>query len=291
MRGMNRWAMGIGALAVVAAATVGFAVGDALATPGRHAATISSSSSSRTSSDLEWGWDLAPGKTIEVRGVNGWIHVERASGSKTEVSAEKKWRRSDPDEVKIEIVPNAEGVIVCAVYPGRWGEKNSCEGGHNSVHNNDVQVNFTVRVPSGVRCVARTVNGEIEALRLDSPADAQTVNGSIEVTSTRPVTAQTVNGSIHAEMGTLGREDLEFQTVNGSVTLVIGGRVDARLRARTLNGDIESDWPLTIESGRVSRHRIDAVIGRGGPELRVETVNGGIHLVQRGGSSRSKDED
>jgi len=292
MRGMKAWSSGVGALAVVAAATVGFAVGDALATPGRHAATIGSSSDHRAQSDLEWSWDLAPGKTLEIKGINGWIHVDRARGTKTSVSVEKKARHSDPDEVKIEVVPTAEGITICAVYPGRWGSPNSCESGdgeHSHVDNNDVQVYFTVHVASGVRCVPKTVNGDIEVASVDGPVDARTVNGSIDLSSTKPVSAQTVNGSIRADMGMLGRDDLDFQTVNGSVTVVVGGRVDARLVARTLNGDIDSDWPLTIESGKVSRHRIDATIGRGGPQLRIETVNGGIHLRQRGGPSRDDD--
>jgi hypothetical protein len=295
MSGLKSSIRGIGALAIVAAATVGFAVGDALATPGRQAATISSRDDSRSEKDfksqddLQWGWNLAAGKTIEIRGVNGWIHVERAKGNRTEVSAEKKWRRSDPDEVKIEVIPTENGVTICAVYPGRWGEKNSCEPNHshNNVHDNDVQVNFTVRLPSGVRCDANTVNGGIEAEDLDSQAELTTVNGSILASSTRPLSAHTVNGSIRASMGALGRHDLEFQTVNGSVTLTFGGPLDARLHASTLNGDIDSDFPLTIEGRHISRRNIDATIGSGGPELRVATVNGGIRLRRTGSSERS----
>lgn len=282
MRGITTMAR-FGTLAVVAAATVGFAVGDALATPVRQAATIGGAPAPHAQSDLEWSWDLAPGKTLEVKGVNGWIHIERAGGSRTEVSAVKRARRSNPDEVRIEVVPRADGVTVCAVYPGRFGEKNSCEGGQN-VRNNDVQVEFTVRLASGVRCLARTVNGEIEAAAVDGPVDARTVNGSIQVASSRAVSAETVNGSIRVSMGELGRDDLAFRTVNGSVTLTIGGPIDARLRARTVNGEIESDFPLTVE-GRISRHRLDATLGRGGPEVRMETVNGGIRLRRHGGST------
>lgn len=286
MRGTRFGFGGFVRLAIVAAAAVGFAVGDAQATPARQAATIGSASASRAASDFEWGWDLAPGKTLAIKGVNGWIHVERAAGARTEVRAVKTARRSNPDEVKIEVVPGPDGVTICAVYPGGWGRRNSCEageGGHNHVDNNDVQVNFTVRLAAGVRCAAKTVNGEITAEALDSPLEARTVNGSIEVASARPVSAKTVNGSIHAEMGTLGRDDLEFATVNGSITLAIGGRVNARVQASTLNGDIDSDFPLTVK-GRFGRHHLDGTIGQGGPEIRASTVNGAIRLRQAGRS-------
>ena len=36
-----------------------------------------------------------------------------------------------------------------------------------NVQNNDVTVRFTVRVPAGVAFVGRTVNGEVEATRLN----------------------------------------------------------------------------------------------------------------------------
>lgn len=283
MRGMRRT---FGALAVVAAATVGFAVGDALATPASQAATIGGASNRHDDNDLQWGWDLAPGKTLEVKGVNGWIHIERATGKRTEVQAVKRWRRSNPDDVHIEVIENENGVTVCAVYPGLFGRRNSCEDGeHINLRNNDVQVEFTLHVAPGVRVLARTVNGEIAGEAVDGPIEARTVNGSIALASSRHVSAQTVNGSVHVDLGTLGKEDLDFKTVNGSVTLSVGGPIDAQLRARTVNGEIESDFPLTIDGGRMSRHHIDATMGRGGPELRIETVNGSVRLRRRGGGA------
>jgi hypothetical protein len=285
-RGSVAWRFGL--LAVVAAGTVGFAVGDALATPGRHAATTGGRSASAGAPDFEWSLDLAAGRTLEIKGVNGWIHAEPAAGRRAEVTAVKRARRSDPEDVKIEVVPHADGVTICAVYPGpRWGRKGECapgRGGHNDTRNNDVQVDFTVRVPAGVRLGARTVNGAVVAESLDGPVEAVTVNGSIEVSSRGPVEATTVNGSIRAEIGALGADDVGFTTVNGGITLKFAESVNARLRASTVNGDIETDLPVTVQ-GRFSRRRLEGTLGKGGPEIRAETVNGSIRLRQRDGTT------
>jgi hypothetical protein len=274
----------LGLLSVVAAGTVGFAVGDALATPAQKAATTVGTARQDAGVDFEWAWDLAPGKTLEIKGVNGSIHAVRAASGRAEVTAVKRARRSDPDDVTIEVVKHAGGVTICALYPSpRFGPKNDCQpgsAGRGSMRNNDVQVEFTVRVPAGVRFVARTVNGEVDAEALDGPVEAVTVNGSIRVSTRRSVTASTVNGSIRAGIGALGADDLEFSTVNGSITLELPENANAHVHASTVNGDIESEFPLTVQ-GRISRRRLDGTLGSGGPGIRAETVNGGIRLRQR----------
>ena len=144
-----------------------------------------------------------------------------SSSGEVEVVAVKSSRRSNTDEVRIEVVRHSEGVTICAVYPNSGGRANTCEPGnrgHMSVRNNDTEVNFTVRVPSGVRFDGHTVNGRVEANNLTADVEATTVNGDVEVTTTGLASAKTVNGSITVVMGRADwSDDLEFKTVNGSI--------------------------------------------------------------------------
>lgn len=236
----------------------------------------------RSGEDFEWHGRIAAGKAIEVKGVNGGIVAEATTGSEVEVLATKRARRSDPDEVQFEVIEHAGGVTICAVYPTprRQREPNACgpgEGGRMNTENNDVQVEYTVRVPAGVRFIGRTVNGSIEARGLKADIEAYTVNGSVEVATRGIVRASTVNGSIQAEMGTALNAPLEFETVNGGITLVVPASVGAELRASTVNGDIETDFPLTVR-GRFNHRKVSGTIGRGGPQLMMTTVNGDIRL-------------
>jgi hypothetical protein len=229
--------------------------------------------------DFRWVGRLAEGRTIEIKGVNGAIEAVAASGSEVVVSAEKAGRRSDPAEVRIEVVEHSDGVTVCAVYPSADG-RNECapgEGGRSSVRNNDTRVTFRVEVPAGVKLRARTVNGTVEGRDLDGDVDAETVNGDVEIETGGFARARTVNGSIHASMGRWDGDGADFSTVNGSIELDVPDDLNARLEARWVNGSLESSIPMMLQ-GRIGRRSASALFGDGGGELRLETVNGSIRI-------------
>ena len=213
--------------------------------------------------------------------MNGDVIAELADGSEIEVRAEKTARRSDPDDVRIEVIEHSEGVTLCAVYPSSRGQENSCapgSGGRNNVRNNDVQVTFYIKVPAGVEFRGRTVNGDVEVRDLSSDVSARTVNGDIEIATTGFAEANTVNGSIEAAMGSFDVErGLSFTTVNGSISLDLPDDIDADIDAKWVNGSLQADLPLKLV-GRLSKHAARGALGEGGPELSLKTVNGSIRL-------------
>ena len=229
---------------------------------------------------FEWQGHLAEGQRIEIKGVNGGVSAEAATGDMfdmVEVTAERHGVRSDPNEVRIEVVEHAAGVTICAVYPA---EGNSCEPGDEGrlrSRNNDVKVDFTVMVPAGVGFVGRTVNGGVKAIDLTGDVEARTVNGAITLSTGGHARAKTVNGSIRAEFGSADWEgEAAFETVNGSVTLTVPASIDADVRIRTTNGSIKTDLPITVTNS--GRRRLDGTLGAGGRELRVRTTNGSVRL-------------
>lgn len=246
-----------------------------------RAAAASPAAGPQQQGDWRWREPLAAGRVVEIRGVNGNVEAEPAPGGEVEVVAVKRSRRSAPEEVRIEVVRHGEGVTICAVYPNVPGrEPNSCGPGSTrmNVNNNDVSVNFTVRVPAGVRFSGHTVNGKVEAHNLSSDVEAKTVNGGINVSTAGLARAQTVNGSITVVMGRAdGTDDLEFKTVNGSIELSAPASLSARVEAKTLNGEISTDFPITVQ-GTFSRRRLSGTIGGGARELRLETVNGSVQI-------------
>lgn len=254
---------------------------------GPAAAKSASDSAPKHGDDaFEWSKAIPAGKEIEIKGVNGDIRASRATGSAVEVKARKSWKHSNPDEVTIEVIEHEDGVTICAKYPAVHGKENVCAPGNQgtmNTHDNDVRVDFDVRVPAGVRLVARTVNGAIGAEGLQSPVEARTVNGAVRVSTSVYASAETVNGSIIAAMGSAEwPEPIEFTTVNGAIKLTLPGKLDADFSAETVNGSIETDFPVTV-TGHVSRRRIQGTIGKGGRRLELGTVNGDI--VLRSGSS------
>jgi hypothetical protein len=256
-----------------------FAVGFALAM-----LVPSATASGQADDTFRWSGTLAPGGTIEIRGINGDIEATPGSGSTVAVQATKRGKKSDPREVTVEVIEDAEGVLVCAIYPSMDRDRpNRCRrhGEGSRTRDNDVTVDFQVRVPSGARLVARTVNGEVRATGLSGDVEAATVNGGITLATAGAATARTVNGSIDATTGrTSWAGEIQFQTVNGSITLRLPSDVRTQVNGKTVNGNLESDFPLTLEANqRWGPKRFEGTIGGGGGgTIDIETVNGSIRL-------------
>jgi hypothetical protein len=232
--------------------------------------------------EFRWRKQLAAGRVIEIKGVNGNVRAEAAAGGEAEVVATKRGRKSNPSEVEIRLLEHAGGVTICAVYPsGDASRPNGCEPGdawRSHTRNNDVVVEFVVRVPAGVRFDGRTVNGEVEARSLGADVRAHTVNGGIEVSTRGYVEAKTVNGSINARFGNANWTGmLDFETVNGSIELELPADTSTDVRAETLNGDVTTDFPISVQ-GNYSKRKMSGVIGAGGRELALKTVNGAIRI-------------
>jgi hypothetical protein len=241
-------------------------------------------------SDRTWSLSerVPAGEWIRVRNLNGELRVRSSNSDKVEITATKSWRRGDPKDVRIETKKSSDGsILVCAF----WTEDATCseDSYKSNSHNdgwrrrdNDVAVDFEIRVPKGVKVGVFGVNGDVSVDGASSEVRAGTVNGSVDAVSIGgPVQASTVNGSVHATMGKFdGDQDLTYSTVNGTVVAEFTGDVDADIDLSTVNGRFQTDWPVTI-SGRIDPRRLRATLGKGGRRIKLSTVNGNVELRKR----------
>lgn len=228
---------------------------------------------------FHWSGKVPSGEFVEIRGINGNIHAEPAPGRDVEVIARKNGQDFDMAGLQVQVVEHDGGVTICAGYPSSDGRPVDClttDGGSLPPAHNDVSVDFTVRVPKGVRFVGRTVNGQVEATALEADTEAHTVNGNVRLSTAGAAFGETVNGSIVASVGKITSAS-KFSTVNGGITVEVPPGAGAEIHAGTLNGHIHTDFPLAVSGTLVGKHA-DGAIGRGGPPLRVATVNGTINL-------------
>jgi len=227
---------------------------------------------------FHWSGRVTAGQRIEVRGINGNIHAEPAVGNEVDVIAYKNGERYEGSDIQVRVVEYEGGVTICAIYPMSDGRGDLClpGTGGRAPAQSGVSVDFTVRVPKGVHFVARTVNGLVEANLLDADTEAHTVNGNLRLCTAGTAQGETVNGSIIASVGRID-SPLKFTTVNGGITLDMPRDAAARVHADTVNGTIQTDFPPAINDLFIGKH-VDVAIGRGGPDLRIATVNGTINL-------------
>jgi Putative adhesin len=256
--------------------------------------------------DFRWSGRIARGNEIEVRGLIGDVRAEPASGDQVEVVGRRVGREAG--QVRIEVVESDNGVIICTVYPRtersrrrdndedrvhRDGPCENGDGGELNLDADEARINFTVRVPAGVRLAARTVEGDIVAEGLRSPVDAASVSGDVRVSTTGTARAATVSGNVEATFGETDGSEMEFASVSGNVIVRLAGDVGARVEAHTLSGNIESDFDLRMRPGNAEDddeehgefhieigRQASGTIGRGGPELSLNTVSGNIRLLR-----------
>jgi DUF4097 and DUF4098 domain-containing protein YvlB len=135
-----------------------------------------------------------------------------------------------------------------------------------SVHVKDVKGNFLVR----------NVNGGIEMENVAGSGSARTVNGRVRVTFRENP-----------------RENSDFSSINGSIELHFQHNLAADFRFKTFNGGVYSDFPVTLlpahalqEEQRDGKrvYRADKFtggrIGSGGPEIKVDNLNGDIRILE-----------
>ena len=193
--------------------------------------------------DFRWEGVLQSAQRIEIRNVAGNIRAEAATGDAAEVTA--TITGTHPDEIYIDVQNESFGVVITAVFPD----------------NSDSQVDFVVRVPSGIALYAGTVAGSIDLKLPDNLVEAAVVAGRIAAWLGRINTSGTSVLSV----------------VNGAVDVELPADVDAHVHAQTIIGGILTDFPLRVRWSLVGR-TLDGNLGHGGPRLELSTVLGGIHL-------------
>jgi DUF4097 and DUF4098 domain-containing protein YvlB len=185
-------------------------------------------------------------------------------------------------------------VLVCAL----WDDDSHCDetgyDSHSHHHHgwrddedNDVNADFIVLVPTGIKVLASTVNGDVEVSGTTRDVDASSVNGRVDATSDGgPVQASSVNGSVDASMRQLNTAArLEYSSVNGSVRVSLPADLKADIELSTVNGSVRSDFPISVTGSLEPKH-LHGTIGGGGIPVRIDTVNGSIELRKSEGTGR-----
>jgi Putative adhesin len=127
---------------------------------------------------------------------------------------------------------------------------------------------------------ARTSNGAIIATGLEGKCDLSTTNGKLQADGRfESLDLSSGNGGIvaRAASGSTMSSAWKIHTSNAGVDLTLPTDLKATLDASTTNGGITLDLPVTMQ-GYDSRRQVRGALNGGGPELSVQTTNGGIHI-------------
>lgn len=277
-------------------------------------ALLGSAANAQGRSDFEFRRELAAGQRFHLSDIIGDVQVTGGSGRTVVVTAVKRpGKHGDPEDVSIETIELEDGVALCVRYPpssrGNRASpkalaKNPCswEGNwsNNRSDRNDTEVDFTVRVPAGLRLRIGTVSGDVVAERLEGELDLNSVSGNVslnggkgalidletvsgdvdllDVTS-REVSGRTISGEITFRGPVQDGGSYDFSTTSGDIALALPDRPNATLSAATFSGSFSSDLPVNQgESSRRRRHRYDATWGSGSAKLYLESLSGDLTI-------------
>jgi hypothetical protein len=245
--------------------------------------------------------DPAKAKEVLVDNIFGSIRVQGYSGNEVLLVAHKtiKARNQDKlqkalEEVKLDLTEKGNTVDIFVDGPFRCHDRR----GHSEWRDPgyEVQYDFELRVPFQTNLDISTVNqGDIEVGKVEGEFEVSNVNGKIRMSDVAGSgEAQTVNGEVQVIFARSPGGNCEFKTVNGEVDLSFPGDLSADFRMKTFNGEIYSDFPVTHltaapakkeqEKGKFvykSDRFFGVRTGKGGPEIKLDTLNGDIYIRKR----------
>ena len=246
------------------------------------------------------------GRALDVRNINGFLHVTAGDGPNVEMSIHKTIRaRSDADKAEAERdvrldfaerAPRVEAIVrdrrnhVC-------GEDTRGDRDWDRVYY-DVRFDFTIKVPRDVQLRLCTINaGDLTVDGTRGDFDVDNVNGRIDMTGVAGSgRAHTVNGGVTVRFTTNPSAASSFKTVNGNVDVYFQDGLSADLGMKTMNGGLFTDFdaqplPSVVpKSGERRNGRFvyraneftRVRVGRGGPEITFETLNGSVRAIRAG---------
>jgi DUF4097 and DUF4098 domain-containing protein YvlB len=158
------------------------------------------------------------------------------------------------------------------------------------------EFNIEVKMPKNLMVKASTVNGgNLIVEHMMNGVDAGNVNGNVFLKEVAGKThASTVNGDIEVYFSKSPTEDSEFHTVNGSMEVYSPEDLAAVVTFESLHGDLYTDFEQVSrlknqlnkeKTGKGFRYKIGKTtpiqIGKGGPKMDFETVNGSAYIRKR----------
>ncbi len=126
-----------------------------------------------------------------------------------------------------------------------------------------------------------TSGGSISATAIEGPAVLRTSGGSIRAKNEgRGLEASTSGGSIDVEIVGAPQEPVVLRTSGGGISLTLASTASVMLDATTSGGSVRNDFPEPRTNDK-NRNVLRGAIGSGGPEVKLRTSGGGIHIRRR----------
>lgn len=238
-------------------------------------------------------------KEVIVDNIFGSIEVMGYSGQEVRLTALKTIRARTEDKIKnarqeVTLDITEDGNTIDLYVNGPFRCQNRERGWRDPGYR--VHYEFKLQVPHKTDITLKTVtDGDIRVTDIEGDFDVNNINGKIVMTGMAGSgSAHTVNGRVRIQFNKNPTADCSFKTINGDIDVDFTKGLSADFRLKTFNGDAYSDFQidyLPARSAEKSRmdgkfiYKSDRFIGvridKGGPEIKMDTLNGDLLINKR----------
>jgi hypothetical protein len=136
---------------------------------------------------LHWRGSVPPGGTLELRGLLGRVRIETGNRDGVEVSATRRGPGAVLAAIEVKVVEHPRGVVVSAVHQGLDPVAPRAEGKGSARAGARPAVDLLALVPTALRVVATTVDGDIEIRGPAGNVEAGTSSGRVRFLPAPPL--------------------------------------------------------------------------------------------------------
>lgn len=220
----------------------------------------------------QWFESIEPGGTVRVANPLGDIRA-RFGGyeNQVEILATLQYTDQQSSVPEVTLTRVGTGLDVSTA----WTEGEGAGTG---------RVDLVVFVPQGATLDARVEDGLLEAKGLKGDLIASSTTGEIRTRSIRGgVRAKSVRGAISAALESgVTKQPQSITTETGDIEVYLWEDADMQVRLAT-SGEVSTDFSIEIEHRRFEepgKHG-RATIGKGGPQLALESKRGRVRLLRQ----------
>lgn len=240
-------------------------------------------------------------REVQIDNIFGSIKVTGYAGQEVKLIVHKTIRARNEDkiqkareEVSLEITEDGNTIDLYVDGPFRCKDHRGRSRWRDPGY--QVHFDFQLMVPHKTSLFLKTVTeGDIRVEKVEGEYEIKNVNGEIEMIDVAGSgIAHTVNGKVKVIFSKNPPSDCSFKTINGDLDIYFRGNLSSDFRCKTFNGDVYTDFPvkyLPAEPPVQKRHKGRFVykssrffgirVGKGGPEIKLDTFNGDILINKR----------
>ena len=221
----------------------------------------------RERDEIRQSYQLSPGASIEVSGINGPVEIDTAASATAEVHIIRSANtQEDLSHHRITVDASPSSLIV---------------RGEDDRSRARVRQHVMLTVPRASSLKVSGVNGRVKAGEFDGAVTVSGINGKVEVGQATGYSSVTgVNGAITITLARLGERGLHMSGINGSIELKFADDLNAELEVNSINGHVYTEVPNVTMQGKWGPTSFHARIGSGGAPITISGVNGRIRLTK-----------